>query len=371
MVEITKNGNVTVILFTNSDYYLFNSGQILAPLGSLTMVIDKSNMVTFRKAASNDLLFSAKISKVKINGTQLTKANAQTLFDAAMGGSNSSMRFEEVEELPETGENGVIYLVPNGDDTFTEWVWVENEETFEKLGYDVDLSDYYTKEEIDDAHLTISAALNELHDEKQNNLVYDNIPTENSSNSVTSGGIFNWVTSNYYNDQWVDMHLQALDYAKQDKLTFDSAPTQDSTNPVTSGGVYTALGNKQDSLVYDNIPTENSTNSVTSGGIFGWVEDNFYNNQWVDTHLQDLEEGINDVNQVVSTALNRLNSGKADKSTTYTKSEVDTLLSNKQGTLTFDSAPTQNSTNPVTSGGLYNVLGDISTALSTIIGNNS
>ena len=28
---------------------------------------------------------------------------------------------------------------------------------------------------------------------------------------------------------------------KQDVLTFDSAPTQNSTNPVTSGGVYTAL----------------------------------------------------------------------------------------------------------------------------------
>lgn len=30
---------------------------------------------------------------------------------------------------------------------------------------------------------------------------------------------------------------------KQDVLTFDSAPTQNSTNPVTSGGVYTALTN--------------------------------------------------------------------------------------------------------------------------------
>lgn len=32
---------------------------------------------------------------------------------------------------------------------------------------------------------------------------------------------------------------------KQDALTFDSAPTENSTNPVTSGGVYTALSDKQ------------------------------------------------------------------------------------------------------------------------------
>lgn len=35
---------------------------------------------------------------------------------------------------------------------------------------------------------------------------------------------------------------------KQDTLTFDSAPTEDSTNPVTSGGVFTALESKQDTL---------------------------------------------------------------------------------------------------------------------------
>ena len=36
----------------------------------------------------------------------------------------------------------------------------------------------------------------------------------------------------------------------------------------------------------------------------------------------------------------------------YTKSETDTLLNGKQDTLTFDTTPTTNSTNPVTSGGI-------------------
>ena len=38
--------------------------------------------------------------------------------------------------------------------------------------------------------------------------------------------------------------VSALANEKQDKLTFDAAPTANSTNPVTSGGVYTALANK-------------------------------------------------------------------------------------------------------------------------------
>lgn len=36
----------------------------------------------------------------------------------------------------------------------------------------------------------------------------------------------------------------------------------------------------------------------------------------------------------------------------YTKEEVDSKLANKQNTLTFDTAPTAGSTNPVTSGGI-------------------
>ena len=35
--------------------------------------------------------------------------------------------------------------------------------------------------------------------------------------------------------------LEEVDNNKQDKLTFDTTPTSGSTNPVTSDGVYTAL----------------------------------------------------------------------------------------------------------------------------------
>lgn len=38
---------------------------------------------------------------------------------------------------------------------------------------------------------------------------------------------------------------------------------------------------------------------------------------------------------------------------TYTRAEIDTLLSAKQDMLTFDTIPTENSTNPVTSNGIY------------------
>lgn len=42
-------------------------------------------------------------------------------------------------------------------------------------------------------------------------------------------------------------------------------------------------------------------------------------------------------------------------------------LDGKQATLTFDTTPTENSTNPVTSGGIYNVIGDINTVLEEVL----
>ena len=54
---------------------------------------------------------------------------------------------------------------------------------------------------------------------------------------------------------------------KQDVLTFDNTPTANSTNPVTSGGVYSALQGKQNALTFDNTPTLQSANPVKSGGV--------------------------------------------------------------------------------------------------------
>lgn len=47
--------------------------------------------------------------------------------------------------------------------------------------------------------------------------------------------------------------LEVLLEAKQDMLTFDAAPTENSTNPVTSGGVYVALQGKADNDILASV----------------------------------------------------------------------------------------------------------------------
>jgi hypothetical protein len=58
------------------------------------------------------------------------------------------------EELPEIGESHIIYFVPQSnsdDDTkYDEYLWIESESYYEKIGITIpDLSDYYTKLEVD------------------------------------------------------------------------------------------------------------------------------------------------------------------------------------------------------------------------------
>ena len=193
----------------------------------------------------------------------------------------------------------------------------------------------------------------------------------------------------YYTESEMDTKLAA----KQDTLTFDTAPTANSTNPVTSGGVKTALDGKaasnhshdgvyaaadhnhdgayaakshnhderyytesemddlldgkQDTLTFDSAPTAGSANPVTSGGVKTALDGKAASN-----HNHDGVYAAADHNHDSAYAAKSHNHDERY----YTETEMNTLLAAKQDTLTFDSAPTANSTNPVTSGGVKTAL---------------
>lgn len=95
-----------------------------------------------------------------------------------------------------------------------------------------------------------------------------------------------------------------LESNKQDTLTFDSTPTSGSSNPVTSDGIYQALQNVD--IDVDSALSTTSENPVQ--------------------------------NKVITSALNK-------KVSTYTDAPTK-----------WDTTPTQNSTKPITSGGVYDAL---------------
>ena len=208
-------------------------------------------------------------------------------------------------------------------------------------------------------------------------------PTQGSTAAVSSGGT--WTAINN-----LDNELTASIGTKQDALTFDNAPTINSGNPVTSDGIYRALQEKQSTLTFDNTPTQNSTNPVTSGGVWSAIQGgggggtidptptenstNAVQSGGVWTALQGKQDTLtfdqtptqNSTNPVTSggvwSAIQGGGGGTIDPTPTQNSTNavqsggVWTALQGKQDTLTFDQTPTQNSTNPVTSGGVWSAI---------------
>ena len=74
MINIQKTGNAIVVDFTDNDKYL-NNGTIEVAPNELMVVIDDSNMATFKKMSNGDTLFGQLINQIKIQGEAVTKEN--------------------------------------------------------------------------------------------------------------------------------------------------------------------------------------------------------------------------------------------------------------------------------------------------------
>lgn len=81
MINLTKSGNTIVFEFENNGHYLYN-GTIEVPVNSLSLVIDDSEMATFRKSASNDIFISGLYSDFG-----MTKAELEAWYKENMVGS--------------------------------------------------------------------------------------------------------------------------------------------------------------------------------------------------------------------------------------------------------------------------------------------
>jgi len=215
-----------------------------------------------------------------------------------------------------------------------------------------------------------------------------------------------------------DAELLRLDQEKQGNLTFDQTPTEDSTNPVTSGGVYAAdqmlsqaieailllipsAASELNKLV--DLATMNSSISTATAsfkGTYNLVSDLHLtvsathaqiaaaldalslgadNNDYAFVQVPNTDTAPTDIakterykfngenwayeydlnNSGFTTAQwNAINSGittllVAKLSALPTNEALTLALAGKQDSLTFDNAPTAGSNNPVKSGGIY------------------
>ena len=97
MLQITKQGNSIVVEGLNHYFYPYN-GTLEVPCNSVITVVDEGDIVLFRSASNYDVLFSAKIDEITINGQSVTKDNVGEVFGALSNVSSGGGLTPEQEE---------------------------------------------------------------------------------------------------------------------------------------------------------------------------------------------------------------------------------------------------------------------------------
>ena len=99
-----------------------------------------------------DITVPTKVSALTNDSGYQTESQVSSSIATALG-NITGISFSIVDTLPETGENGVIYLVPDihSDevDSYDEYAWISSINKYEKIGNtDVDLSGYIKKKDL-------------------------------------------------------------------------------------------------------------------------------------------------------------------------------------------------------------------------------
>ena len=98
MLQISKQGNSIVVEGLNHYFYPYN-GTLEVPCNSVITVVDEGDIVLFRSASNYDVLFSANIDEITINGQSVTKDNVGEVFGALSNVSSGGLTPEQEEKL--------------------------------------------------------------------------------------------------------------------------------------------------------------------------------------------------------------------------------------------------------------------------------
>ena len=117
MITLEKVGNAIRFTFDDSGHYLYN-GTIDVPINSLNLIIDESDMVTFRKSASNDIFISARYQEFG-----MSKADLEEWYKTNMVGDGGvSTGFADAEYVWDATEQKMKLKYYNAEGDLVDFV---------------------------------------------------------------------------------------------------------------------------------------------------------------------------------------------------------------------------------------------------------
>lgn len=213
-----------------------------------------------------------------------------------------------------------------------------------------------------------------------NTKIVDSLPindiSENTIYLIADSGAYDQYM--YISKSWIKIgttNIDLSDYAtkselntKQDELAFDNVPTENSSNPVTSDGIYKELSNKL--TVVNNMPLSPVTSTTLlyigetgiyqQGGIYIWSE---AENKWILTGNASME--LDDYATTFIGTRNAWNALTADEKHKYKLFDCTDDITG--GETIISDTLADGDLNPVTSNVVYNNLAKLTTGTATAV----
>ena len=363
MINIQKTGNAIVVDFTDNDKYL-NNGTIEVAPNELMVVIDDSNMATFKKMSNGDTLFGQLIDQIKIQGEAVTKDNIIEKFGtigfSISGGGEGGGAVSSVN-----GQTGDVVITATSLGAITKADADTLYASKSDLNSKANISTVEALSTEVAANRTATTALtskvNEdsekiasLDTEMANKANSADVPTNTQFNNL-SGEVANKAdkTSVYTKTEAdekfaTDVELNHVkeelatkadtsslnDYALKSEITGLATKEELADyQPIGDYATTTQLNSKQDTLVSgQNIKTINGQSVIGEGNIYikegGTIDSELSTDSENAVQNKVITNALND--KASKTELSNVSTSKANKTDVYTKQEIDDKFTNAQ-----------------------------------------
>ena len=203
MISINKVNNAIQITFEGNDKYLHN-GVIDVAVNDLILVVDESDLATFKRSSTGDVLFSQLIDNIRIAGESVTKGNIIEKFAAIGYGSTGGGGGVDVDAVGAIVDEKIAELVDSAPETLNTLnelaTALGDDPNFAttmatELGKKANATDVYTKTEIDNQLGDIDEALDAI---LNGETTLDYLTREQADALYTPKGEINIVTQAEY-----------------------------------------------------------------------------------------------------------------------------------------------------------------------------
>ena len=363
MINIQKTGNAIVVDFTDNDKYL-NNGTIEVAPNELMVVIDDSNMATFKKMSNGDTLFGQLIDQIKIQGEAVTKDNIIEKFGtigfSISGGGEGGGAVSSVN-----GQTGDVVITATSLGAITKADADTLYASKSDLNSKANISTVEALSTEVAANRTATTALtskvNEdsekiasLDTEMANKANSADVPTNTQFNNL-AGEVANkadktsvytkaeadekYATNVELNHVKAELATKAdtsslNDYALKSEITGLATKEELADyQPIGDYATTTQLNSKQDTLVSgQNIKTINGQSVIGEGNIDitegGTIDSELSTDSQNPVQNKVITNALNE--KASKTELSNVSTSKANKTDVYTKQEIDDKFTNAQ-----------------------------------------